>query len=101
MRRSNIQILNVTEGPGSSLPAAVSKLLKEALCLEKEVVVDSVACARSAFNKVKNVLRGQKGMRFGMFYPARLRITHNGTEKEFQDPAEAMAYVRANMTQTG
>uniref|UniRef100_A0AAR2JW36 L1 transposable element RRM domain-containing protein n=1 Tax=Pygocentrus nattereri TaxID=42514 RepID=A0AAR2JW36_PYGNA len=157
MRRSNIRILNVTEGPGSSSPAAVSKLLKEALRLEKEVVVDrshrglqlrqqggkpraivaqlhyyqdcvdilrrareagslqyngtkififpdyppSVARARSAFNEVKNILRGQKGTRFGMFYPARLRITHNGTEKEFQDPAEAMAYVRANMVQTG
>ncbi|KAL7860886.1 hypothetical protein AOLI_G00172350 [Acnodon oligacanthus] len=157
MRRSNIRILSVTEGSGSSSPAAVSKLLKEALSLEKEVIVDrshrglqprqqggkpcaivaklhyhqdcvdilcrareagslqyngtkififpdyppSVARAKSAFSEVKNILRGQTGMRFGLFYPARLRITHNGTEKEFRDPAEAMAYVKANMTQTG
>lgn len=157
MRRSNIRILNVAESSGSSSPTAVSKLLKEALRLEKEVVVDrshrslqprqeggkpraivaklhyyqdcvdilrlareagtlqyngtkififpdyppSVARARSAFNDVKNILRGQKGIRFGIFYPAKLRITHNGAEKEFRDPAEAMAYVKANITQTG
>ena len=40
MRRSNIRILNVAEGQGSSSPAAVSKLLKEALRMDKEVLVD-------------------------------------------------------------
>ncbi|KAL6480431.1 hypothetical protein MHYP_G00114640 [Metynnis hypsauchen] len=40
MRRFNIRILRVAESPGSRSPAAVSKLLKEALRLEKEVVVD-------------------------------------------------------------
>lgn len=40
MRRSNIQTLNVTETPGSSTPAAVPKLLKEVLNIDKDVLID-------------------------------------------------------------
>lgn len=40
MRRSNIRILNVPETPGSSTPTAVSKLLKEVLKIDKEVLID-------------------------------------------------------------
>ncbi|KAL0149542.1 hypothetical protein M9458_055069, partial [Cirrhinus mrigala] len=40
MRRSNIRILNVAEGPGSSSPDSVSKLLKEVLGMDREVLVD-------------------------------------------------------------
>ncbi|KAJ8399562.1 hypothetical protein AAFF_G00409730 [Aldrovandia affinis] len=40
MRRSNIRILNVAEGPGSASPTAVSKLLREALHLDKDLVID-------------------------------------------------------------
>ncbi len=57
----------------------------------------SVARARSAFNEVRKLLRGQDNVRYGILHPARLRITHNGTEKLFQDAAEVMAYVKANI----
>lgn len=153
MRRSNIRILNIAEGPGSSSPASVSKLLREALHLDKDLVIDrshrslqpkhpsgkpraiiaklhyyqdcadilrkaretgplqlngtpilifpdyppSVAQARSAFNDVRKLLRGRDGVRYGMYYPARFRITHHGTEKQFQDSVEAMAYIKANI----
>ncbi|KAJ8396740.1 hypothetical protein AAFF_G00015780 [Aldrovandia affinis] len=40
MRRSNIRILNVAEGPGSASPTAVSKLLREAVHLDKDLVID-------------------------------------------------------------
>ena len=40
MRRSNIRILNVAEETGSSSPSSVSKLLKEALKMDKDVLVD-------------------------------------------------------------
>lgn len=40
MRRSNIRILNVAEGPGSSSPDSVSKLLKEVLEIDREILVD-------------------------------------------------------------
>ncbi|KAL7852416.1 hypothetical protein SRHO_G00182010 [Serrasalmus rhombeus] len=94
--------LSTCSGDITTLQTTVHKLSKDVAGLQEKCVdLEGVACTRSAFNEVKNILRGQKGTRFGMFYPARLRITHNGTKKEFQDPAEAMAYVRANMTQTG
>lgn len=154
-RRSNVRILNVAEGPGSCSPSAVSKLLQEALHLDKDPMVDrshrslqprqpgakprviiarlhyyqdcanilrkaretgpltfngttilifpdyppSVAHARSTFNDVKKLLRGRDGVRYGMYYPAKFRITYNGTERQFQDPAEAMVYVKAYITQ--
>lgn len=153
MRRSNIRILNVPETAGSSTPAAVSKLLKEALGLDKEILVDrshrglqargrdgkprvivakihyhqdcvdilsraresgplrwkgteilifpdyppSVVQARSAYNEVRRLLRGRSGVKYGLLYPARLRITHNGTEKWFQNPDDAMAYVKTKI----
>lgn len=40
MRRSNIRILNMAEGPGSSSSDSVSKLLKEVLSMDREVLVD-------------------------------------------------------------
>lgn len=40
MRRSNIRILNVPETQGSSTPTAVSKLLREALKMDKDVLID-------------------------------------------------------------
>jgi hypothetical protein len=40
MRRSNIRIMGVAENLGSSSTSSVSKLLKEALNLDKDVLVD-------------------------------------------------------------
>lgn len=155
MRRSNIPILNVPETPGSSTPAAVSKLLKEALKMDKDFLIDrshrglqarkpdgkprvivakvhyyqdcvevlrraresgpirfkgtpisifpdyppSVAQARSAFTEVKQLLRGRDGIRYGLSYPAQLRVTHNGTDKQFQNSEDAMVYVKTKILQ--
>ena len=156
MRRSNIRILNVPETPGSSTPTAVSKLLREVLKVDKDVLIDrshrgllprnqdgkprvivakvhyyqdcvdilrrardfgplrfkgtdvsifpdyppSVVQARSAFGEVRRLLRGRDGVKYGLLYPARLRITYNGAQKRFQDPGEAMAYVKAKILPT-
>lgn len=40
MRRCNVRIMNVAEIPGSSTHASVSKLLKEVLGMEGEVLFD-------------------------------------------------------------
>ncbi|KAI2645987.1 LINE-1 retrotransposable element ORF1 protein [Labeo rohita] len=40
MRRSNIRILNVAEESGSCTPTSVSKLLKDTLKMNKEVLID-------------------------------------------------------------
>ena len=153
MRRSNIRILNVPETPGSNTPTAVSKLLREVLKIDKDVLIDrshrglqprnqdgkprvivakvhyyqdcadilrharesgplrfngtdisifpdyppSVVQARSAFSEVRRLLRGRDGVKYGLLYPARLRITYNGTEKRFQNAGEAMTYVKTKI----
>lgn len=153
MRRSNIRIMGVPEGPDSSSTTAVSALLREALGMDKDVIVDrshrslaprrpggnpraiiaklhyyqdcveilrrartqaplrfngqpiaifpdfttSVARARAAFTEVRKLLREQEGVRFGIRFPARLCITHNGEEKEFLDAAKAMEYVKEHI----
>lgn len=150
MRRCNIRIVGIPEEPGSSSTTAVSKLLKETLHLEKDILVDrshrgltpkkangrprvivaklhyyqdcvevlrrarengplrhkgepiaifpdytaSVAKARAAFNEVRNLLRGQRDIRYGIVFPARLRISFNGAIKEFLDPQKAMTYAK-------
>lgn len=55
----------------------------------------NVAKARAAFTPVRNILRGQKEIRYGLFYPARFRITYQDDTKEFVDPQKAMSYARS------
>lgn len=152
-RRNNIRLVGIPEDFSTSPTAtAISSLLKEALKLEKEPLVDRAhrtlqpkpkpgerprpivarlhyhkdcvdilrraraqqrikigdmtfsifpdhtprtARARAAFNDVRRQLREIPGIRFGLLYPARLRITHNGAEKEFKSPEEAGAFIRS------
>lgn len=57
----------------------------------------SVAKARAAFTEVRKLLRDRQGVRFGLLFPARLRITYEGADKQFTDPEKAMAYVKMNI----
>lgn len=56
----------------------------------------SMAKARAAFTDVRRLLRNRQGVRCGLLFLARLRITH-GEDKEFADPNKAMAYVKENI----
>lgn len=38
----------------------------------------NVAKARAAFNNVRNLLRGRQVIRYGILFPAHLRISYNG-----------------------
>uniref|UniRef100_A0A3B4FQ70 L1 transposable element RRM domain-containing protein n=1 Tax=Pundamilia nyererei TaxID=303518 RepID=A0A3B4FQ70_9CICH len=49
------------------------------------------ARARVAFNEVRRQLRGIQGVRFGILYPARLRITYQGMQRDFVSPDEDLA----------
>ncbi|KAL1268510.1 hypothetical protein QQF64_033873 [Cirrhinus molitorella] len=129
MRRCNVRIAGVPEETGSSSTAAVSKLLKDVLKLEKDILIDrshrevlrrargtrplqyqgepisifpdytaNVARARNAFNGGRNLLRGR--VRYGIMFPARLRISYKGDSKEFLDPEKAMAYVKSTIPET-
>lgn len=57
----------------------------------------AVAKARAAFTDVRKMLRGKPGIRYGLLFPARLRISHNNEEKEFVDVSKAMDYVKRNI----
>lgn len=49
-----------------------------------------VVKARAAFTDVRKILRDRPGVRYGIFYPTRLRITFNYVEQEFVDADKAM-----------
>ena len=51
------------------------------------------ARARAAFNDVRRQLRDISGVRFGLFYPARLRITYGNVQRDFLSPVEAEKYI--------
>lgn len=53
-----------------------------------------VARARAAFNEVKRLLRGIEGAKYGLFHPAQLRITFQGSEKKFNSAEKAKEYVK-------
>uniref|UniRef100_A0A669E9G4 L1 transposable element RRM domain-containing protein n=1 Tax=Oreochromis niloticus TaxID=8128 RepID=A0A669E9G4_ORENI len=55
----------------------------------------SVAKARAAFTDVRKILQDRPGVRFGILYPARFRVSYNNVEKEFVDAAKAMDYQTA------
>lgn len=50
--------------------------------------------ARAAFSEVRRQLRGMDGVRYGLFYPARLRISYKGVEKDFVSAEDAKAYIK-------
>lgn len=54
----------------------------------------AVTRQRAAFTEVRNLLRSCEGIRFGLWYPADLRITlEDGTQVSFRDPDKAKTYV--------
>lgn len=55
----------------------------------------NVAKARAAFTDVRKILRGQKEIRYGLFFPARFRITYQEATQEFVDHRKAMAYAKS------
>lgn len=57
----------------------------------------AVVKQRAQFKQVRALLRESPGVRFGLLYPARLRITTNGRRHHFTDPEKAMEFVRQNI----
>lgn len=52
----------------------------------------AVAKRRALFNRARELLRDKPGVRYGLLYPARLLVTHNGTQTSFTDPKKAEEY---------
>lgn len=58
----------------------------------------SVAKKRAAFGPVKRSLRSIPGVKYGLFYPATLKITSpDGTSRQFADPSLATDYIEQNL----
>lgn len=150
-RRNNVRIIGLREEHGPVDATMISVLLKDALGLGKEPVVDRAhrslqpkpkpgerprpiiarlhyyadcaevlrraraqrqfkvkestisifpdfttrtAKARAAFNDVRRQLRDIPDIRFGLLYPARLRITKGDVTREFTSSVEAAAFVK-------
>ena len=51
-----------------------------------------MAKKRALFNHTRELLRGRPGVRYGLFYPARLLITHNSTQISFISAKKAEEY---------
>lgn len=56
----------------------------------------NVARARAAFTPARKILQGKPGIRYGLLYPARLRISNNNVEREFVD-ANKMYYIKKHI----
>uniref|UniRef100_A0A673B3Z8 L1 transposable element RRM domain-containing protein n=1 Tax=Sphaeramia orbicularis TaxID=375764 RepID=A0A673B3Z8_9TELE len=126
-RRNNIRIIGVPEdSPISATTTAISSMLKEALNLDKEPLLDRIhrtlqpkpkaahqriktagmtisifpdytaktAWARAAFTDIRRQLRDIPGIWFGLLYAARLRVTYDGVEREFNSPEDARSFIK-------
>lgn len=60
----------------------------------------AVAKKRSAFNNVKGLLY-KKNVKFGMIYPARLRVTYRNKEHFFNTPEDAETFYQQHISTTG
>ena len=56
-----------------------------------------VSKRRAAFKEAKELLKDLKGVKFGMRFPATLRITFAEVENSFTVPAEAISYIEENI----
>ncbi|KAJ3584708.1 hypothetical protein NHX12_015203 [Muraenolepis orangiensis] len=63
----------------------------------EEAQAVQVAKKRAAFADVKQLLQNIPDVKFGLRFPAKLRITFKGKEKYFEDPELAMSYVQNNI----
>lgn len=59
--------------------------------------VYTARAARDPFTKVRKLLHNRQNVRFGILFPAHLRVIHNGEEKEFTDAEKAMTYVKKHI----
>ncbi|KAF7644906.1 hypothetical protein LDENG_00213830 [Lucifuga dentata] len=57
-----------------------------------------VARARAEYNNIRQQLRGTEGVRYGILYPARLRITYQNQDQIFSTPDEAQKYITQFLT---
>ncbi|KAJ8395718.1 hypothetical protein AAFF_G00029550 [Aldrovandia affinis] len=113
-RRNNIRVLGVPEGlEGPRATDFVAQLLQDLLGLNEKPLLDRAHrilrekpkegtpprpfVKRAAFGAVKRTLRSYPNVKFGLLFPATLRITMpDGPSHRFEDPAAAADFVNKN-----
>lgn len=61
----------------------------------------AVSKQRAEFNEVLGLLRSCEGIRYGLWYPAELRITtSDGVRTSFKDPKQAKDFIMENLKHT-
>lgn len=61
----------------------------------------AVAKQRAEFNEVRGLLRTCEGIRYGLWYPAEMRITtSDGVRTSFKDPKQARDFIMKNLKRT-
>lgn len=58
-----------------------------------------VAKHRAAFNKTRELLRDKPGVKYGMLFPAKLRVTLNGKEFMFTDARKAWGFTQLHFSE--
>ncbi|KAJ4948792.1 hypothetical protein JOQ06_020315 [Pogonophryne albipinna] len=114
-RRCNLRIIGVPEGLEKGNPTQfiagllheekerIQRLIRQKGRLEfqgKQILIfpdysADLSRRRAAFSEVKELLRKEEGVRYGLLYPARLRISFNGQTKMFENPQAAKDFVMA------
>ncbi|KAI2645387.1 hypothetical protein H4Q32_029464 [Labeo rohita] len=50
----------------------------------------AVVRRRTLFKRARELLKNKPGIKYGLQYPAKLRVSHNGKEFHFTDPDKAL-----------
>uniref|UniRef100_A0A9J8C8R9 Transposase element L1Md-A101/L1Md-A102/L1Md-A2 n=1 Tax=Cyprinus carpio carpio TaxID=630221 RepID=A0A9J8C8R9_CYPCA len=56
----------------------------------------AVVKRRALFKRARELLKDKPGVKYGLQYPAKLRVSHNGKEFYFTDPDKAVKFAESN-----
>ncbi|KAL1264706.1 hypothetical protein QQF64_026429 [Cirrhinus molitorella] len=56
----------------------------------------AVVRRRALFKRARELLKDKPGVKYGLQYPAKLRVSHNGKEFYFTDPDKAVKFAESN-----
>lgn len=56
--------------------------------------LSKVAKTRAAYLDASKLLHEKMGFCYGILFPARLHLTHNGVAQDFVNPDKALAYIK-------
>lgn len=61
----------------------------------------AVVKRRALFKRARELLKDKPGVKYGLQYPAKLRVSHNGKEFYFTDSDKAVRFAESNFAISG